>query len=222
MSYPSGNLNLVAELGQLWNLVYRCHLPTTTQLFVHLLYLTTTIVLIRIACIALPILATSTPSPPNLPPPSANPTKHLHYLLHLLAHFVTATFCYCYMLNPQAQQSNSADKYNTSIGLQEYNPHTPPGWKPGLKNYPFRKYIQKMQLWNAIKACTNDQVGPLVAGRLCGSAFQIAMHLRITRSTGDVLLGPESSSSTRHISSNQLRKQRRPIRRTNTAQQVDR
>ena len=49
-----------------------------------------------------------------------------------------------------------------------------------------------MQLWNTIKACTNDQVGPLMAGRLCGAAFQIAMHLRITRSDGTTLIGPEA------------------------------
>ena len=35
-------------------------------------------------------------------------------------------------------------------------------------------------------------MGPLVAGRLCGAAFQIAMHLRVTRSDGTVLIGPQA------------------------------
>ena len=135
--------------------------------------------------------------------------KHatLHYLLSFVKLFVTHWNCYtCYMVpqngpqqqQPQQPQQNpfaaAADKYNTSLGLQEYNPSTPPGWKPGLKNYPFRKYLQKMQLWNTIKACSVDQTGPLVAGRLCGAAFQIAMHLQITRSDGTSLSGADAIS----------------------------
>ena len=51
-----------------------------------------------------------------------------------------------------------------------------------------------MQLWSTIKACSVDQTGPLVAGRLCGAAFQIAMHLQITRSDGTTLSGADAIS----------------------------
>ena len=132
-----------------------------------------------------------------LTPLQPNHTKHtligpIFHFFHLLNQHLFHS-CTLFMINGDPQQSNNfADKYNTSIGLQEYNPSTPPGWKPGLKNFPFRKYLQKMQLWNTIKSCNNDQVGPLVAGRLCGAAFQIAMHLRIQRSDGTVLIGPDA------------------------------
>ena len=87
-----------------------------------------------------------------LTPLQPNHTKHtligpIFHFFHLLNQHLFHSYT-LFMINGDPQQANNhADKYNTSIGLQEYNPSTPPGWKPGLKNFPFRKYLQKMQLW---------------------------------------------------------------------------
>ena len=76
----------------------------------------------------------------------------IHTTLEPIFHFFSLLFQHLtfavtlFMVDPNASH-HPADKYNTSFGLPEYNPSTPPGWKPGLKNYPFRKYVQKMQLW---------------------------------------------------------------------------
>ena len=80
-----------------------------------------------------PFMCSSAPSPIQNCHTTLGPILHFFTLLH---HHLLCTFTF-HMIDPNATAANhSADKYNTSIGLQEYNPSTPPGWKPGPKNYP--------------------------------------------------------------------------------------
>ena len=64
----------------------------------------------------------------------------------------------------------------TGIPLQNYSERTPPGWTPYDVHYPFRKYIQLLRLWFRVTTATEESLGPLMAGRLKGAAFQIALN----------------------------------------------
>ncbi len=51
--------------------------------------------------------------------------------------------------------------------IQEFSVTTPPGWSPRNASwYPFRLFLQKLQLWWKITTATEAQAGPLLAARL--------------------------------------------------------
>ena len=61
--------------------------------------------------------------------------------------------------------------------LKEFTQTTPPGWHPGDPKYPFRLYDQLLSLWIQQTSITVSNRGPVMAGRLRGLAFQLAMPL---------------------------------------------
>ena len=65
--------------------------------------------------------------------------------------------------------------------IHEFTTTTPPGWSPRLIWYTFRMFMMKLKLWWKITTATEAQSGPLIAARLEGRPFDIAMQLSITR-----------------------------------------
>eukprot|EP00959_Pyramimonas_sp_CCMP1952_P301564 6309377-Pyramimonas_sp.AAC.1 len=76
--------------------------------------------------------------------------------------------------------------------LPEFTRYVPPGWKPGLPEYTFKNFLERLHLWWRITPITDEEAGPLVASRLLDQAFEVAMHMRVDRNgqiyTGDAAL----------------------------------
>ena len=75
------------------------------------------------------------------------------------------------------------------VPLGEYRRDVPPGWSPKAEAYPLRVYFEKVKLWYRIFDGADEQVGPLLAGRLQGSAQKLAMRLRLIRVDGTYDVG---------------------------------
>ncbi|CAK9111649.1 1-alkyl-2-acetylglycerophosphocholine esterase [Durusdinium trenchii] len=78
---------------------------------------------------------------------------------------------------------------STGVPLQECRKDCPPGWAPGIPDYPLRQYFDKLKLWYRIYDGPDESVGPLVAGRLQGRAQKIALSLRLIRPDGNYDIG---------------------------------
>ena len=76
--------------------------------------------------------------------------------------------------------------------LPEFARYVPPGWKPGLPDYTFKSFLERLHLWWRITPVTDEEAGPLVASRLLDKAFEAAMHMKVVRNgqtyTGDAAL----------------------------------
>ena len=59
--------------------------------------------------------------------------------------------------------------------LQEFSKFVPPGWKPGLDDYPFRKFLERLHLWWRITPLSEEEAGPMIASRLIDKPFDIAI-----------------------------------------------
>ena len=84
---------------------------------------------------------------------------------------------------------------NTGVGsipLSEYRREVPPGWGPGIADYPLRSYFEKLRLWYRVFEGADEIVGPLVAGRLVGRAQKIAINLRLPRPHGGYDVGDQA------------------------------
>ena len=65
---------------------------------------------------------------------------------------------------------------------------TPPGWMPGIANYPFVQYQKKLELWimrYRLASLPREQEAPAMASRLHGQPWEIAMKLRIPKSVAE-------------------------------------
>ncbi len=60
----------------------------------------------------------------------------------------------------------------------------PPGWEPGLATCPLKRLI-----WYRLFEGADEQVRPLVAGRVRGRAQTIALNLRLPDPLGNVDVG---------------------------------
>ena len=47
------------------------------------------------------------------------------------------------MAHQQQQMSNATSNLN----LEAFTKYVPPGWRPHIKGYTFRRYQQKLKLW---------------------------------------------------------------------------
>ena len=56
------------------------------------------------------------------------------------------------------------------IPLHEFRREVPPGWGPGIPDYPLRLFFERLKLWYQVYDGEDTMVGPLVAGRLQGKA----------------------------------------------------
>ena len=61
------------------------------------------------------------------------------------------------------------------IPLHEFRKDVPPGWAPGLPDYPLRLFFERLKLWYRIFDGDDTLVGPLVAGRLQGKAQSLGV-----------------------------------------------
>ena len=82
------------------------------------------------------------------------------------------------------------DYVGKSLPLTEFTKFVPPGWAPNLQDYSFKSYLDRLQLW---WRCCDDSItesksGPLVAARLVGKPFRIAIKLRVVRD-GQLFVG---------------------------------
>ena len=82
------------------------------------------------------------------------------------------------------------------MSLEEFTKQIPPGWRPGISRYSFKKYLQKLRLWWRFADTTEIQAGPLIAARLGGLAFDRAMSLRINRA-GTIHVGEDAIAQPR-------------------------
>ena len=78
------------------------------------------------------------------------------------------------------------------VEVSHFRKDVPPGWMPGMANYPLKLYISKLKLWYRICDCPDECVGPLVAGRLAGRAQRIALELRLIRPDGTYDVGDDA------------------------------
>ena len=62
-----------------------------------------------------------------------------------------------------------------NLPLEEYNERTPPGWQPGLPNYPWKRYFERLQLWNRMTTAEIGKRGILVHSRLKGDAHDLGL-----------------------------------------------
>ena len=83
---------------------------------------------------------------------------------------------------------------NACMALDSSSKNTPPGWKPGIRTYPFRRYEQLMKLWQMTTEMNQTRCGAASIQRLEGSAFQFAMSLKPT--IGDNLYKCQTSWNT--------------------------
>ena len=75
------------------------------------------------------------------------------------------------------------------VPLEEYRKDIPPGWEPGLATYPLKLYLERLKVWYRLFEGADEQVGPLVAGRLRGRAQTIALNLLLPDPLGNIDVG---------------------------------
>ena len=78
-----------------------------------------------------------------------------------------------------------------TLPLEAYSKGTPPGWKPGLYRYQFRRHMERMRLWYRLTDLNVDQIGPAIAGRLQGKPFTLAMRTQVRTQDGRLITGDE-------------------------------
>ena len=84
------------------------------------------------------------------------------------------------MQNPGFGSPPGGDR-DGGLPLDAFTRNTPPGWRPGQAAYPLRRYKQLLSLWWRQTDFQEHQIGPAIAGRLRGSAFQVAMAISMER-----------------------------------------
>ena len=67
------------------------------------------------------------------------------------------------------------------LPLDAFTRSTPPGWRAGVKKYPYKRYLQLMRLWWRQTDVEEPKAGIVIAGRLRGAAFQFALGLSANR-----------------------------------------
>ena len=81
------------------------------------------------------------------------------------------------------------DQQTGGLPLDQFTNATPPGWRPGITHYPFRRFKERLQLWSSTTDRTVAQQGPALAGRLTGRPFNLAMALKVQTQAGQELVG---------------------------------
>ena len=81
------------------------------------------------------------------------------------------------------------------LPLDEYNRNVPPGFKPGIPDYPVSVYMEKFRLWYKQTDLPAECVGPVMVGRLKLGAYRLAVKIRVQRQDGRVLSGEDAISA---------------------------
>ena len=79
-----------------------------------------------------------------------------------------------------------------NLPLEQFNSTTPPGWKPHLIAYPWRRYLERLRLWYRLTTLLPEQLGPAVASRLQDRPYDLANALRLPLPDGRILVGDEA------------------------------
>lgn len=77
----------------------------------------------------------------------------------------------------------------SNLGLMDFNKNVPPGWALGLAWYPISTYIARLQLWYRLTDLDPESIGAMIASRLQGDLFAVAMNLEVVRQTGFDAMG---------------------------------
>ena len=77
--------------------------------------------------------------------------------------------------------ASSISDVNSDRPLDTFTRSTPPGWRPGVAKYHFRRYVQLLELWYLQTDLAPRAMGPAVAGRLRGAAMQFVLGLSCAR-----------------------------------------
>ena len=80
-----------------------------------------------------------------------------------------------------AQSQAGYDLAEQGMPMHAFNKNVPPGWRPGIAKLPLRLYLQLLRLWWRQTDLAETATGPAMAGRLRGSALQLAMAMRAQR-----------------------------------------
>ena len=80
-----------------------------------------------------------------------------------------------------ASAATASDGKDGGLPLDAFTKTTPPGWRPGNPKYPIRRYMQLLRLWWKQTDVQDQCLGPVIAGRLRGTAFQFAMAIQAER-----------------------------------------
>ena len=76
--------------------------------------------------------------------------------------------------------------------LMEFNKDVPPGWRPGLPDYPLSTYQARLRAWWKITTLDEAEAGAMVASRLQGRAYSIGQKIRHTLRGERVVYGHEA------------------------------
>ena len=79
-----------------------------------------------------------------------------------------------------------------ALPLEQFNTTTPPGWRPHLQNYTYRRFLERLRLWYRLTTLLPEQLGPAVTSRLQGRPYDLATSLRLPLPNGQTLLGDEA------------------------------
>ncbi|CAE8709789.1 unnamed protein product, partial [Polarella glacialis] len=71
--------------------------------------------------------------------------------------------------------------FGGGLPLGDFNKQIPPGWRPGIPNYPIKLYFERLKLWHCVTENAEAQLGVLIASRLQGVPQKIALRLRLPR-----------------------------------------
>ena len=76
--------------------------------------------------------------------------------------------------------------------LMEFTKDVPPGWRPGIPDYPLATYQARLRAWWKITTLDETEAGAMVAARLQGRAYSISQKIRHTLRDGRVVYGHEA------------------------------
>ncbi|CAE8654026.1 unnamed protein product, partial [Polarella glacialis] len=71
--------------------------------------------------------------------------------------------------------------FGGGLPLGEFNKQIPPGWRPGIPDYPIKLYFERLRLWYRVAENAEARLGVFVAGRLQCVPQKIAIRLRLPR-----------------------------------------
>ena len=81
---------------------------------------------------------------------------------------------------------------DSDLSLLKFNKQSPPGWRPGIRSYPLRLWLKRLQLWYRVTDLPQASRGPAVAARLEGRPFDLAVELTLNDHNGARLYGDEA------------------------------
>ena len=104
----------------------------------------------------------------------------LLYLTAYLQKFIVFEALHVAPLVYMADNTDTGDA-GSRLSLDYFTRSVPPGWRPHIRTYPFRRYQQLLKLWWMQTDQPEQQWGPSICGRLKGPACQYAMSLQARR-----------------------------------------